>query len=469
MNVITVEEVRKIDKKTLESISEENLITKVGEKLFETLIEIFNLSFDEKIVIIAGPGNNGADSLALGLHLIKYNPVIICFNRNKYFTQKLEKEKANLLYDFNYKTLEKVISKATLIIDGLFGTGLNKDVSGLFYDIIKLVNKAQAFVFSIDIPSGINGDNGLVCGAAVKANFTAIIEYYKVGNLVNDALDYHGVSKVIKVGLEKPDSNRFLLPIPKLEKRKYNSHKYDYGSVLFIGGKMIGATVMASLAALRSGSGLVSLLSESKSIASWEIITFNNNEFDKALAKKDAICFGPGLGLNDDSNLEVLEKIYSYPLVIDADGLYYLKKLDKPNPNIVITPHFGEVAKLLDTIVEKITKAPLESIKEVTNKYKCTVVLKGPCTIIAFGNEIYFSPFGNPGMATAGSGDVLSGIITSFLGRGLSPLESAKRGVYIHSLAGKIAKEKYGEESLIATDIINALPEAFQEINKFRR
>lgn len=467
INIISVKEAIELDKKTLavQKITELDLIKRAGEALYKCFLEKCHPKKDDKIVIISGPGNNGADSLVLGSYLLEYDPIFIVCNHNPLLNDLVKKNAK--IYDLNCD-LQSILTSATLIIDGLFGTGLNKEVEGKFYHLIEMINQSNAYIFSIDIPSGLDGDNGVARSLAVKADFTAIIQYYKVGNILNDALDYTKSYEVIDIGLEKIDSKKYLLPEYKLPPRLHNTHKYHYGSVLVYCGRMQGAALLSAISALRSGSGLSTILTHKNNLPYIsriypEIIIEGYDALDEIdnYIKYDAIVFGPGLGKNDQNNLLILEKIFNHKLIIDADGLFYFKQLKKRNwENVIITPHYQELANFLDIDIREVRNDPTQAIKKVIDDYHCCVVLKGPTTIIACNDEFYFSPYGNPGMATAGSGDVLSGIIASFVGRNYSLFESAKMGIYFHSLAGMYAQKENGEESLIATDIINGLKKA---------
>lgn len=262
--------------------------------------------------------------------------------------------------------------------------------------------------------------------------------------------------------------------IPLFKKRKKHTNKYDYGSILIIGGSVgfQGAPLMSGLAALRNGSGLVTIAMEKEALLYMtnpfpELMIHPYDtiaEFKIIMAKKyDAFLFGPGLNPNKEINKEILKMILSdgRPLIIDASGLTIFKQfLNNTNfHNVIITPHTGEATKLLDLPKDKLDFSSLLD-KEIT------VVLKDATTVIMNKNVSYISDLGNPGMATAGTGDVLSGIITSFASQKHSLIDSAKLGVYIHSLAGQMAKEKKSETALIATDLIDALPDVYLKIEK---
>lgn len=491
--IITVEEARIMDEDTCREkhLNPFDLVCQAGEKLALYFQEKIKLKKHEIITIIAGIGNNGCDSLVMGLNLLKagYSVSFIILGKEKEI--KLEAWSIiNHLQNNNAQVLivdredklhhfEKAIKTSNYLVDGIFGTGLNRSVEGIYKKVISTMNASSLPIFSIDIPSGINGNTGKVENIAIHAKDTAIIQNYKVGNLLNDALDFHGKSFIIDIGLldNSIGKSRYLLDVeslPCLPPRLNNSHKYHYGNILTIGGNqgMIGASIMSSYSALRTGSGLVTIaLPKSLPITLPypEIILGyyqDINDFKLLLKKRSIVIFGPGLGKENALNYEILEILLTsqIPLLVDADGLFYLKKfLTKEEflSQVIITPHLGEFAQLLDKDIDSI--ANINVLENLAKQYKLTIVLKGPCTLIANEKEICFSASGNPGLATAGSGDVLSGIIASLIGQGFDLMDAAKLGVYLHSQAGNLAALKYGQDSLIATDISNYLPEALKQ------
>lgn len=489
--VLLTDEMKRLDQYTCDTknISSLELMEVAGYHIYRCFLDNHQINKEnDRILVIAGLGNNGGDALVVSELLLKDNfkvNIVIIGDLNKLSRetrtvyQRLRENNISILNitsSENLKEFNQLINNSEYIIDGIFGIGLNKDVEGIFFECIKLINQNQAYVFSIDIPSGIYSDNGNIGKIAVNADFTAIIQNYKVGNLLNDAKDYHGKLKLLDIGILQDinSTNRYLLNdnIKQLMiKRKHNSHKYHYGSLLTIGGSigMTGAPLLSAYSALRAGVGLSTIGIHEKYYPyinhiypELMIFPFKNiSDINKLLDKKDVIAFGPGLGRNDDFNYQLLYHLIntSFPLVIDADGIFYLKKFIHILPqdnNIIITPHLGELALLLDKDVNTIKKKSLETLKSLTNDYGLTVVLKGPTTIIADKDEVYFNYNGNPSMATAGSGDCLTGIISALIGQKLSLLDACKLGVYLHSLAGDLAEKELGN-SLIATDIINNL------------
>ena len=447
--IVNVNEMRFMDEYTCTQLdmSSLDLMKQAGGVIYLSIIEDIGIDkANDQILIVAGTGNNGGDALVVGVNLLDngYKVKIVILGdltaqtkESKIMLKEIVNYKVDVLF-INNKTklpeLSKLLRQSTLLVDGIFGIGLIRDVEGIYYDAIKLVNLNSVDVVSIDIPSGINANNGLIAKVAIKADYTLIVQNYKVGNLINDAVDYHGTKVLLDIGILKVvcKSRRFLLEKEdyqnSLPERVNNTHKYHYGNLLTIGGSkgMMGAPLLAAYAALRTGSGLSSIAYKEKYLHNIfniypEVMTSTYNSSTELLDftnKKNTIIFGPGLGRNDEDNLDILRNLLKLgvPMVIDADGLYYLKQLFnefKSLKNVVITPHYGEMAMLLDTDTINIQKNPLEHIKTVTEKYRLSVVLKGTTTIIANKNSMYFSNYGNPGMATAGSGDVLSGIIGS--------------------------------------------------------
>ena len=497
MNKIVVSSIKmkELDQLTCDilKISPFQLMEKAGNKLFQYLKTKTNKK--DKIVIVSGIGNNGGDALVLAKHLYSNG-----FNINVFIVGDLTKQSnenklahkalVDLKIDIqsiskasNLNIIKDSLFKTDFIIDGIFGIGLEREVKGIFKDVIEMINQSKKHTFSIDIPSGINSDNGLVEGIAVKASETLIIEHHKQGNLLEDALDYQGTSTLIKIGIvDDLESPSFLLEdsnIMNIKKRNHNSHKYHYGSILSIAGSkgLMGAGILSAFSSLKAGGGLSYLLYNDIDKAYIknpfpEIMIdtyFNVSDIKNALNKKTSIVFGPGLGRSRDINYEILETLLNtnIPLVIDADGLYYFKKfLNKEhlNKNITVTPHHGELSMLLDIDVNDIKKDPLKYTKLITNKYNLNIILKGPCTIISTKEQTYYSTLGNPGMATAGSGDVLSGILGSFIGRDYPIIESLKLSVYIHSLASLYSSKEIGIESMTASDIMSNISKVIKEL-----
>lgn len=492
LQIVSAQEMRLLDRLTIKekNITSFELMTHAGMGIFKYIIAKELISLSDSILIVSSTGNNGGDGLVVAGLLSDTGVdvrIVLLGNtenqsvENKQATQECVKKglKINKIsIEEDLELFASLIDEATIVVDGIFGTGLNNDVKGIYQEVITYINRSYAKVISIDLPSGINADNGLVMKVAVKADHTIVIQNYKQGNLLNDALDYSGKIHLIDIGILQnlyPEPQILLHTIylrNKIQKRPRNSHKYHFGSILTIGGTkgMMGAPILAGISALKTGTGLSSVTYNEK------YAKYINNPYPELMVntylgiedipsqvqKKSAIIFGPGLGKNDEVNINILNYLLSLdvPLIVDADGIYYLKQLIKEystRPNLVITPHYQEMATFLGINIEDVKQEPVLFAKNIAHTYNMTVVLKGACTIITNNEETYFSIHGNPGMATAGTGDALSGIIASLLGRGYTPLEASKLGVLIHSKAGEIASIDYGEESMTASDLINSI------------
>ncbi|MBU1145840.1 MAG: NAD(P)H-hydrate dehydratase [Firmicutes bacterium] len=485
-NILTLLELKTAEENTclLKGITTLDLMEEAGLKLSQCFQRVTSANKKDKISVVSGMGKNGGDALVMARFLLEEGySVSISLVGKASDMAKETKTNLTILKERNQDVLqidllehfslfESFIANSSYIIDGLFGLGLNKPIIGIQKEIISCINQSKAFVFSIDIPSGINGNNGLVSGVAIQANYTAVIQAFVPGNLLNDALDYSLKNEVLDIGViinqqeqEKQLIEEFVLNLPK---RKHHSSKYDNGNILVIGGSigMMGAPELSAHSALRTGSGLVSILLKKVELPFMNLKTIEImlkgydavEESFEFIRKSDALVFGPGLA-QDDKNASILKQLLSTnkKMVIDGTGIKILSNLleeGSNQKNIVLTPHVGELAFLMEKNSSDIKDCPLKYINQLTEK-GFTVILKGATTIVANSYRVVFMNKGNPGMATAGSGDVLSGIVASLLGEGIPPFEAALYGVWIHSDAGNMAKAFFGERSMIASDIIS--------------
>lgn len=370
--------------------------------------------------------------------------------------------------------------EADLIVDALLGTGLRGEVDEFFANLIHAMNEATAPIFSLDISSGLNTDTGDVLGVAVKADATITFIALKPGLYTGKGPEHSGSVTLEQLGidmaiLKKVDSVADLMSweevSPILPRRKRDAHKGNYGHVLVIGGDygMGGAVRMASESALRVGSGLVSVATRPEHVSVVnasrpEIMCHTvNNGFDliPLLEKATVVVIGPGLGKSDwaQSLLEMVLKT-NLPKLIDADGLNLLSQMKSTSDNWILTPHPGEASRLLETSCYEVQDDRLQAAANIQKMYGGVVVLKGVGTIIQAKNQHpIICPAGNPGMATAGMGDVLSGVIGGLLAQGMSLHDAAKAGVFVHAKAADLAAEQGGERGLLATDLMNYLRE----------
>ncbi len=504
---------------------------------------------DLKVIILCGGGNNGGDGLVVARTLHNQGKDVEVF-----LTTKPEALKGDVKINYNaakkfgvrifpikrFLTLYGRFMKRPygrayshtplhqiLIIDALLGTGLNKDVRRPLSDVINKINKLLLPVISIDIPSGISSDTGQIMGCAVKAKITVTFGLPKRGHYLYPGAEYSGklyiedigfsrkltTSEKIKVNLPQKEDIISLLP----ERPKY-SHKGTYGHVLLIAGSKgkTGAALMAAKACLRTGAGLVtigvpeSLVSSLQSRLTEEMLLPLADKGNGTLSFKSAdailgflnkqanvLAIGPGLSADGEISELVCRLITNsnVPIVIDADGLNAIAGrtgvLRKCRAPIILTPHAGEMARLLQwsavsgqrsaeklkiqskevdasfRLHERIERDRINIALIFAKKTGSYLVLKGVPTVIASpGGNVFINSTGNPGMATAGTGDVLTGMISSFLAQRVSPQNASILGVYLHGLAGDIAAQKRGEHSLVASDLINALPGGFKTIRE---
>ncbi len=465
-----------------ENISNTALMKRAAYALFTDAVKLGILSNVRRIVVVGGPGHNGGDALMMAHYLKRAGYAISAYHitsspnmpqsltdaRNLLETQGIPIE--------DETTLPSALRHAELVIDGLFGIGLSRAPSAPFDGIIETINASGCPVVSLDIPSGLNAYNGEAYDPCVHASYTLIVQTYKSGNLLRDALDVSGTMHLVDAGIDHISSVPLMRRaggLPHLYKRSYNTHKYDYGSVLVIGGSegMEGAALLSAQAALKSGAGVCSVAYGPSANAAMyhdptimaRVMNFDN--IDAHLEKKDVVIFGVGLGRDADYT-SLLQRLIecAIPLIIDADGLYHFAKIHQRYTdlsNVIITPHAGEMAMLLSTTVQNVLDDPLRSIEPFT-KRNMHVVLKGPTSLLASRETVVFSTAHNPGLAKAGMGDVLSGIIAAQIKRTPTVLEALENAHIIQRIAGASARDIQGVESILPTDLIKCLPDALK-------
>lgn len=465
-----------------------------------SILELVNLASDcllkhvldyNSYLIVCGPGNNGADGLSLGIKLFDLDKkVVFCLvgdfsqasKANLELLEIIKTKKIACIYidQVNIGSLVALAKESELVIDGIFGFGLNRDVEGIYKQTIDVINSLDTDVYAIDIPSGLDGDRGYPYSSAIIAKKTISLSALKQGYLNEESKKYTGEVVVESLAVEELRLGLYfgILVEPTqiayyLKDRVYDGHKGTYGRVIHITGskEYRGASLLAAKGSVNSGSGLVSVCSEESVL---DILTNylpeatsilrDENMFTK-LDKYKACLIGSGLGLNVSSyNLFVrLLKNIKMPLVIDGDGLTILKdNLDLlknyPYP-VILTPHIGEFKRFCS--FENQTQMYQKAL-EFAKEYKVVLVLKGPNTFISDGNEVYRNSTGNKAMAVAGMGDVLAGIIVGLLGQGYSAKQASILGVYIHGLAGDyLAGDNYIVRPSILAD---TLPKVMKDI-----
>ena len=458
---------------------------------------------DMKVVVFAGPGNNGGDALAVArmLAVRGYNVSTWLFNTYGRLSDDCKKNRDRLkdvkqVASFVMVTEEfdpPTLDAQTLVVDGLFGSGLNKPLTGGFASLVKYVNTSPAKVVSIDIPSGLMTESNEynVKSNIMKADVTLTLQQPKLSFLFPENQQFIGHVEVLDIGIsqegiDKTDAQFYILEksdiTPCLKRRDPFAHKGSMGHALLVAGSrgMAGAAMLAAKACLRTGVGKVTVHTPACNtlplqIGVPEVVLDVDSDTNVVSEAVDTDCFkamgiGPGLGTNENTAIAVIGQMRraQCPIVVDADALNILAAhkawLQQIPVGAILTPHIGEFDRLEGVSTdsyERLSKAML-----LAERQHAYIVLKGHYTaIITPGGRVLFSPTGNPGMATAGSGDVLTGIITALLARGYTQGEACAIGTYLHGLAGDIAARTLGEESLIASDIINSLPMAFKELS----
>lgn len=499
MKVVIGNEMREIDKRAIEKYKIPGIIL-MENAAYALLEEIERLNV-KRITIVCGTGNNGGDGFALArlLYVRDYDVEVFCFPD----PEKVKgdaKVNLDILLNMGIKIhndldkLENTIRYSDVVIDALLGTGLSGEVKEELRKVIDVVNKGK-MKLAVDIPSGINSDTGNAMGTCVFADITVTFECLKLGHILLEGKEASGKVIVKRIGipnscLEEQNIKIFTsddeYPISLIKKRRLDTNKGDYGKVAIIGGnyKMSGAIALALKSALRSGAGLVygvfpktiidrvgALVPEAVYFPceeKHEHIFLDDYNLNMLFKKSNAIAFGVGIG-NFEELLHPLRYIlehYEGPLVIDADGLNVLSKnktiLKSAKSKVILTPHPGEMARLTGYDIDYINKNRIDVAKKFAKEYNSIVLLKGSSTVVTDGEFIYINRTGNPGMATAGSGDVLTGVIVSLLGQKYNPFEAAILGSFLHGLSGDRAYKKYGY-GLTAVDLIDNLGFLFKK------
>ncbi|MGB7294477.1 MAG: NAD(P)H-hydrate dehydratase [Candidatus Aminicenantales bacterium] len=511
MKILTSAQMKEIDRRTIEGIGIPGpvLMENAGQQIFRFLQTLILPYVDEdKIIIVAGRGNNGGDGLVIARHLWNNGMiprVLLLAAReelrgdaalNLGIAEKIGVQVREIKSEADWNAQKRLLKEASVIIDAIFGTGLTKPAGGLYARAIEDINKSAAFKVAVDIPSGLSSDSFEVIGPAVRADVTVTLAAPKIPHVLPPAEEWIGELMIADIGIPQPlfDSPEFRLEMVEKQdllgcfrKRKKDSHKGTYGHLFIIAGSLgkTGAAVMAGKAALKTGAGLVTvgtprsclpivargmaeLMTEALADTEEGTIAAAAMPQARALLKgKDALLIGPGISTHD-STAEFLTKLVpeiNLPVVIDADGLNILAKLPDllkklPRPAI-LTPHPGEFARLVDLPLREIIKRKLELAPAFAQKHGVHLILKGYRTLTcAPDGRTFINPTGNSGMATGGSGDVLSGMIAGLLMQEKDALRAALAAVYLHGLSGDLAAAKIGERALVAGDLIRFLPRA---------
>ena len=481
---LTTKDMAYCDKRTIESgIESAELMLRVANKVFSSR------KWQGRIYIICGKGNNGGDGLALANIMLDNNikPYVYLIEEpntddGRYYLGELKsKGYSNIL------CIDECDYDCDVIVDCIFGTGFKGTPKQRYSEVIEKINESKEYKISVDIPSGLDGDNGKY-SVCVKADETITVQYAKTGLYLGDGKDMTGKLSIIDVGIglyvdaykvvEDSDLSLFF------PKRKQNTHKGSYGKSAIIGGcsNYLGAVKLANagLYALRCGGGLNTLVVPKSHVdniakAVWEstlfgmrdndgFMVFDKDELDKALIGVDCVAIGMGIGNRYDENLKIISHIvknYAIKVIIDADGLNSLaldtSVLKGAIADVILTPHIKEMSRLCSLDVEEIASEPIAIAKAFAKEYKVTLLLKGTSSIITDGEDVFLIVNGGAELSKGGSGDTLSGVMLGMLSQGNSALESAYSSAYLTAKVAKGLCEEYSEYGVLPSDVSRAI------------
>jgi hydroxyethylthiazole kinase-like uncharacterized protein yjeF len=505
MRILSSKQLKEADAFTIknEPITSIDLMERAATKCAEWILHNKSLLPKEgqgSVLVFCGTGNNGGDGLVIARKLIEkeidvkvYGIQLLHLASADFITNQERLEKLGYTVQMINEESIPEIKPHDFVIDCIFGTGLNKALEALAKAVVNQINNAKAFVLAIDIPSGLFSENNLDVKSStiVKANYTLTFNSVKISFLFSECYSFCGEWEVLDIGLQTSFISEIETPFYLLQKndikallrpRQKFAHKGTYGHALLIAGSYgkMGAAVLAAKAALRSGVGLLSVKIPAcgytvMQTAVLEAMVQSTEgelyvEGNVKNASYAAIGIGPGLGTQSQSaaTLKLLIQNQYCPLVFDADAINILAEnktwLSFIKPECVFTPHHGEFERLVGKSSNSYEQLQMQI--DFSKKYKAYLVLKGAYTRISTPDgRVFFNSTGNPGMASGGSGDVLSGIITALLAQSYTSLHACLIGVYVHGLAGDIAAEKFTQTSMIASDCINTLPKAFKRLS----
>ncbi len=505
MKISSVEEMRKCDAAAIKKygIADELLMENAGLASFRVISREFGIR-NRNFLILCGMGNNGGDGLVVArqIHSMGGQVTILLFGDPNLFKGPAKKN-FGIASKLSIKIrqirsagpLKTEILLHDTVIDALFGTGLTRNVEGIYKNAIELVNSSNKTVFSLDIPSGINGNTGQIMGAAIQADFTITFGLPKLGNILYPGYAHCGKLFVSHISFPLPlytqDSIKVEINQPgPLPPRDANGHKGSFGDVLFIAGALnyFGAPYFSALSFLKAGGGYARLASPAsmtpfiankgseivfiplKETTSFCIAFKNLNTLLTLSEKCDMVVLGPGLSLNEETQELVIQlaKKINKPLLIDGDGLTALSQdmdiVKKRKHPTILTPHLGEISRITGKSIEEIEEDKISILQTASKKYNAIIVLKGAHSLIGYPDgSVFINMSGNSGMATAGSGDVLTGTIAAMFGLGLPLEKSVRTGVFLHGFSGDIAAQENGEDGMTAQDILDYLPYAVRQ------
>lgn len=506
--IVTAGEMREYDRNTIQHFGMPSMVL-MERAALAVAEEIEKRSVPGmQVLIVAGCGNNGGDGIAAGRILRQHGYAVdFCLIGDREKCSGETKAQCGMIEKYGCPLQDKIGNKEyDIIVDALFGIGLSRNLEGQFAKAVQEINESKAFVCSVDIPSGIHTDSGEIMGEAVKANLTVTFAFKKPGHILYPGCGYCGEIICGDIGItqesflgQNPKIYTFYgAPLDGMPDRNGDGNKGTFGKVLVIAGSagMSGACELCARSVYRMGAGMVKILTPEENriivqtnlpealLSTYQVQEAGKTEtagdlrqrLEKDMEWADCILIGPGIGKGREA-CAMLEQVLAEskkPLVIDADGLnllaenenlrQLLKGCIKEKRDVVLTPHLAEFARLFGSTVEDIKRNLLHRPKEMAEKYGCIVVCKDARTVVAApsSKEIYLNTSGNDGMATAGMGDVLTGVIGGLMAQGMDGRKAACLGVYIHGKAGDEAAKIKGRYGLMARDVINGLSEVLK-------
>jgi len=504
MKVAKVDEMKDLDRRATEgfSISQDLLMENAGQAVYFVMLQEFGIE-NNKFVVFCGGGNNGGDGLVVARKIHSNGGEVKVFlldDETKFrgaAKKNFEIVSGMPIEMSRVSSIDSVILElldCDAIVDAIFGTGLVRKVNGIYKDVIQLINESQNTVFSVDIPSGINGDTGEVMGVAVKADYTVTFGLPKLGNVLYPGYEHCGKLYVSHISFPPDLYNSHAIKVAinnpvELPERARDTHKGSYGKALFIAGSSnyLGAPYFSALSFLKAGGGL-SYLATPKSISPFlaskgsEVVFLPQKETSSgsiALEDKgellefsqmvDMVVLGPGLSLAGETQELVRELTpnINTPLLIYGDGITAiaedLGKIKKRKTPTILTPHLGEMSRITKMEISEINKNKVDVLQRTARELNAIIILKGAHSLIGYPDRtVFINVSGNSGMATAGSGDVLTGTIAAMYGLGLALEDAVRMGVFIHGFSGDVAAVDKGEDGITAQDILDYLPETMK-------
>lgn len=503
MNLVTADLMRELDRITIEEIGIPGvvLMENAGAGCARAIMEKFSDNAASGVAVVCGTGNNGGDGFVIARHLWNSGFDVTIFivgdpekikgdaAVNKNIADAMGIPYGAAVTDENAEVFSIELDQFGLIVDALFGTGLDREVTGKYALAIEAINDASAIKFAVDIPSGLNADTGRPMGDAVFADMTVTFQMAKVGQWLYPGYLYCGELIVVDISIPEEVIDQISIPTKLIEQdsvihlfipRHPEAHKGSFGHCVILGGSpgLSGAPVLAANAALRAGAGLVTVAAPDgiNSILEGkltEVMTAPMPQtpgghlsldalggLKKFLISKSALAVGPGIGTDEQTRdlLFALLPSVDLPMVLDADALNIIAGdpsiLNDLEAETILTPHPGEMARLTGLTVDEINENRIEIGRKFAADHNVILILKGGRTLIFTPDQqVFLNTTGNPAMATGGTGDVLTGIIVGLLSQDIAPIEAALCGVYLHGAAGDWATEKYGEKSMTAGDL----------------